>query len=159
MRDGPKPCLLRQFHQLHPYPQIHTARSYADLQGDVLGELYHGLQQIQLQKIHHAEQFMDLQDKHCNTDYSITSGTVQNRQCRKVDEQICSRTHHEQCKDVSTRKCSTSYGKGGVRQTSNFLRDAGTLSQGDSILAGDFVDILCIFLLFWGFQFILSISS
>ena len=62
------------------------------------------------------EQCKDLLDKHCTTEYFITRETVQNRQCGKVDEQICSKAPQGQCMDFSTGKCSTSYEKVGDRQ-------------------------------------------
>ena len=37
--------------------------------------------------------------------------TIQHKQCWKVDKRLCHRVPLEQCMDVSTRRCSTSYEK------------------------------------------------
>ena len=113
----------------NPLSQVTVhVQSDDDLQGDILSELRNGPQQIPLQKIHCKEQCKDQRDEQCTTlydnkcsnkqerEYSFTRGTMQNRQCRKVAKQMCSRIHQEQFKDASARKCSTSNKKVGDRQ-------------------------------------------
>ena len=40
----------------------------------------------------------------CHTEYSTISKTIQHRQCRKVEEQLCHRVPKEQCKTVNFKE-------------------------------------------------------
>ena len=92
-------------------------QSGSNHQDDVLGGPHNGPQLTQLQP-HYKKRCEDQLDK-CRNDkereYSVSRETMQTRKCRMVAEQLGSGIPQEQCKDVPTRKYSTTHEKVGDR--------------------------------------------